>query len=193
MEELILSKWDEILSLLETEHGLSPIVVKTWIKPLKLYSVEGKKLYFAVDDSMGSRAIDFINKKMYDMFLVTSIKEVLDDDSIEIVIDVESNLNKTSKEEVTKEEYNEAITKSNLYPKYTFDTFVVGESNKLAHATCLAVADSPGLDKFNPLFLYGGAGLGKTHLMQSTDLILVRAAKYWLISRSRPALAISSR
>ena len=167
MEELILSKWDEILSLLETEHGLSPIVVKTWIKPLKLYSVEGKKLYFAVDDSMGSRAIDFINKKMYDMFLVTSIKEVLDDDSIEIVIDVESNLNKTSKEEVTKEEYNEAITKSNLYPKYTFDTFVVGESNKLAHATCLAVADSPGLDKFNPLFLYGGAGLGKTHLMQS--------------------------
>lgn len=104
---------------------------------------------------------------MYDMFLVTSIKEVLDDDSIEIVIDVESNLNKTSKEEVTKEEYNEAITKSNLYPKYTFDTFVVGESNKLAHATCLAVADSPGLDKFNPLFLYGGAGLGKTHLMQS--------------------------
>ena len=150
MEELILSKWDEILSLLETEHGLSPIVVKTWIKPLKLYSVEGKKLYFAVDDSMGSRAIDFINKKMYDMFLVTSIKEVLDDDSIEIVIDVESNLNKTSKEEVTKEEYNEAITKSNLYPKYTFDTFVVGESNKLAHATCLAVA-----------------GLGKTHLMQS--------------------------
>lgn len=130
MEELILSKWDEILSLLETEHGLSPIVVKTWIKPLKLYSVEGKKLYFAVDDSMGSRAIDFINKKMYDMFLVTSIKEVLDDDSIEIVIDVESNLNKTSKEEVTKEEYNEAITKSNLYPKYTFDTFVVGESNK---------------------------------------------------------------
>ena len=62
MEELILSKWDEILSLLETEHGLSPIVVKTWIKPLKLYSVEGKKLYFAVDDSMGSRAIDFINK-----------------------------------------------------------------------------------------------------------------------------------
>lgn len=89
---------------------------------------------------------------MYDMFLVTSIKEVLDDDSIEIVIDVESNLNKTSKEEVTKEEYNEAITKSNLYPKYTFDTFVVGESNKLAHATCLAVADSPGLDKFNPLF-----------------------------------------
>lgn len=167
MKELILSKWDEILSLLETEHGLSHIVINTWIKPLKLYSVEGKKLYFTIDEQMGARGIEFINKKMYDMFLVTSIREVLQDDSIEVVIDLESNLKNDSKEIVTSEEYNEAITKSNLYPKYTFETFVVGESNKLAHATCLAVADSPGLDKFNPLFLYGGAGLGKTHLMQS--------------------------
>ena len=63
--------------------------------------------------------------------------------------------------------YNEAISKSNLRPDYTFENFIVGESNKHAHATCLAVADSPGQDKFNPLFLYGGSGLGKTHLMQS--------------------------
>ena len=55
MKELILSKWDEILSLLETEHGLSHIVINTWIKPLKLYSVEGKKLYFTIDEQMGAR------------------------------------------------------------------------------------------------------------------------------------------
>ena len=108
---------------------------------MKLYSVEGKKLYFTIDEQMGARGIEFINKKMYDMFLVTSIREVLQDDSIEVVIDLESNLKNDSKEIVTSEEYNEAITKSNLYPKYTFETFVVGESNKLAHATCLAVAD----------------------------------------------------
>ena len=119
MKELILSKWDEILSLLETEHGLSHIVINTWIKPLKLYSVEGKKLYFTIDEQMGARGIEFINKKMYDMFLVTSIREVLQDDSIEVVIDLESNLKNDSKEIVTSEEYNEAITKSNLYPKYT--------------------------------------------------------------------------
>ena len=65
------------------------------------------------------------------------------------------------------EDYNELISKSNLRPDYTFENFIVGESNKHAHATCLAVADSPGQDKFNPLFLYGGSGLGKTHLMQS--------------------------
>jgi chromosomal replication initiator protein len=167
MKELILSKWDEILMLLETEHGLSHIVINTWIKPLNLYAVEGKTVYFTVDEKMGQRGIEFINKKMYDMFLVTSIREILQDDEIELVIDLESNLKKDSKEPVYSEEYNEAISKSNLNPKYTFETFIVGESNKHAHATCLAVADSPGLDKFNPLFLYGGAGLGKTHLMQS--------------------------
>jgi len=181
MKELILSKWDEILSLLETEHGLSHIVINTWIKPLKLYSVEGKKLYFTIDEQMGARGIEFINKKMYDMFLVTSIREVLQDDSIEVVIDLESNLKNDSKEIVTSEEYNEAITKSNLYPKYTFETFVVGESNKLAHATCLAVADSPGLDKFNPLFLYGGVGLGKTHLMHAIGHSIMNIIYYNII------------
>lgn len=75
-----------------------------------------KKLYFTIDEQMGARGIEFINKKMYDMFLVTSIREVLQDDSIEVVIDLESNLKNDSKEIVTSEEYNEAITKSNLYP-----------------------------------------------------------------------------
>jgi chromosomal replication initiator protein len=76
-------------------------------------------------------------------------------------------MKQASKQPTYTESYNEAIAKSNLKPEYTFETFIVGESNKHAHATCLAVADSPGQDKFNPLFLYGGSGLGKTHLMQS--------------------------
>lgn len=172
MKQLVEEKWEEILSLLETQYDISLIMINTWIRSLKIYEVKDKTLYFYVDESFGENAVKFIHKKEFDFFLLSSIRETLNDAEINIVIDEKKNYIKQDK---TKEQeqktnsnaYKEAVAKSNLNPKYTFDTFIVGDGNKHAHATCLAVADMPGQDNLNPLFLYGKSGLGKTHLMHS--------------------------
>lgn len=170
MKDLIESKWEDILSLLETQYDISSIMINTWIRSLKIYEVKDNVVYFYVDEKLGENAVKFLRRKEFDLFLLSSIRETLNDSNIEIIIDEKKNF--VSKEDDfaennQSESYIEAISRSNLNPKYTFETFIVGDGNKHAHATCLAVADMPAQDNFNPLFLYGNSGLGKTHLMQA--------------------------
>ena len=172
MKKLIESKWEEILSLLETQYEISSIMINTWIRSLKIYEYKNNTIYFYVDEKLGENAVKFLHRKEYDLFLLSSIRETINDSNIDIVIDEKKNFiseseESSEKEVVISDSYKEAISRSNLNPKYTFDTFIVGDSNRHAHATCLAVADLPAQDNFNPLFLYGNSGLGKTHLMQS--------------------------
>lgn len=170
LKDKIIDNWDNIMQLLETQYGISNIIIKTWISTLMLHRVEGKKALFYVDNKRGIHGVKYLQNKCYDVFLLSAIRECLNDADIDIVIDVYENIvNQDKAPQSPSDEYyyESQVAKMGLNPKYTFENFVVGDSNNMAYVTCAAVADLPGQNHLNPLFLYGESGVGKTHLIQS--------------------------
>ena len=163
---IVEEKWSEIIEYLRVEHDLSNVSFTTWILPLKVYNVVDNTVFILVN--MNS-SVDYIEKK-YLLPLKVAIAEVtgieyevtLVSEDDERLATIEEMASKATEKKHTRS----AAEKAGLNPKYTFDTFVVGGNNNFAHAASLAVAESPG-EVYNPLFLYGGVGLGKTHLMHS--------------------------
>ena len=157
---VLAEKWPDILDHIKTENDLTAVSFSTWIEPLVLKAAdqEGFTLYVP----MGGMAINLL-KKRYTYMIRTAVTEVTG---------LNLNVHYTEKEDLdyqepeTDDSLNEIMERAHLDPKYTFDSFVVGSNNKFAHAASLAVAESPG-EIYNPLYLYAGVGLGKTHLMHS--------------------------
>ena len=160
----ILEKWDEILQTVKREHEISDISFDTWIKPLEVFGVEGSLLYILVPSEQ--MTLSYITKKYY-LPLKVAIAEIIGTEyEIKFILPEQTKNIRTTGNKSKKNPEPEVSKRSNLNPNYTFNTFVVGSNNRFAQSASLAVAESPG-EAYNPLYIYGGPGLGKTHLMHS--------------------------
>ena len=163
---IVEEKWADIIEYLRTEHELSNVSFTTWIQPLKVYDVIKDTVYIMVNMNA---SVEYIEKKYLLPFKVCIAEITGIEYDVVFVSEDDKKLNEIrnmSIETDSKRKNKSLFEKAGLNPKYTFDTFVVGGNNNFAHAASLAVSESPG-EVYNPLFLYGGVGLGKTHLMHS--------------------------
>ena len=150
--------WSQALQIIEKENN-SPVSFETWIMPITPVTIQENRFIL--------RTLDDFHREMlqnrYVQQIQAALKAVTKKD-YEIVVLVEGESADTAPP--VKKPHIHTDLPQNLNPKYVFGSFVVGNSNRMAHAASLAVAESPA-KAYNPLFLYGNSGLGKTHLMHS--------------------------
>ena len=158
--------WSNFLSQIKEE--MTSLSYNTWFSETELYKLEGGKAYIIVPMPIHKRHLN----DNFSTLIVDKLTSITDSTyELEFLLkeEIESLFPEKQESTTIVEENNiESFEKpqSNLISKYTFDNFIVGNSNKFAHAASLSVAENPG-NMYNPLFIYGNSGLGKTHLMHA--------------------------
>ena len=163
MNTQLAETWEKVLKILKVEI-MSEVSYNTWILGLKPIGMRNGVFMISVPNEL---TLDIINQR-YMLLFKESIKHVLNQDvEVQCVVGEPESDDSKTEEEVQKDAIKPAQEAfGSLNSKYTFDSFVIGNSNRFAHAASVAVAESPA-NAYNPLFLYGGVGLGKTHLMHA--------------------------
>jgi len=173
------NKWSKILEILEKETSQQNF--STWLKPIKFKNIDSTNINIAVNNKFFS---DWIRENYKER--IERIYETKYGEKKYLVINIEE-----FKKEITKKNNNEIKSKkpieisvntfTNINNKYLFNNFVCGPSNQFAHAASLAVANNPATT-YNPLFIYGGVGLGKTHLIHAIGNEIIKNNKKFKVS-----------
>lgn len=174
METDLKGLWEKTLNIIKGE--LTEVSFNTWIKSCEPISISSNTIKISVPNSFTQdilekrykdlviNSIEAACSKLYKIeFLIGSELQENEEQDVKAKANIKDTMSVTVNDEMS----------STLNPKYTFDSFVIGNSNRFAHAASLAVAESPA-KAYNPLFIYGGVGLGKTHLMHAIGHYVLR-------------------
>ncbi|MCR3761119.1 chromosomal replication initiator protein DnaA [Clostridium felsineum] len=153
--------WQKTINIIKGE--LTEVSFNTWIKSITPISIDKDSIRLSVPNQFTKEILE----NRYKDLIINSMKIITTKKyDIVFLISSEEALETDEDPEIDEANMNADTSSSMLNPKYKFDSFVIGNSNRFAHAACLAVAEAPA-KAYNPLFIYGGVGLGKTHLMQA--------------------------